>query len=120
MNRKTEHAIRAVWCLGFAVGTVVHLSDILIYGLWPYTYAPTWMNVFWTSLAVLDPLVVMLLIRRLRTGLVAGTLVMIADLAVNTYAGTLPGITGWSLTFALQLGFGAFVFATVWPLWKRA
>ncbi|MDF1767369.1 hypothetical protein [Maricaulis sp.] len=112
-----DRFVLSLWCLGFAVGTSTHLMDIFSRGIFAYTYAPFWMNAFWTSLTLLDPLVVALLLLVRRAGIVLGGMVMVADLAINTYAGTLPAMAPGSYQFVLQWIFGLFVFATAGRLW---
>lgn len=112
-----DRVVLLLWCLGFAVGTATHLTDILLRGVFAYTYAPLWMNAFWTSLTVLDPLVVLLLIVARRAGIVLGVAVMVADLAINTYAGTLPSMSAASYQLVLQWIFGLFVLITAGRLW---
>ncbi|GAA1836940.1 hypothetical protein [Agromyces salentinus] len=56
---------------------------------------PTWVRVFWISLTVVDPVVVVLLLVRRRAGIVAGCAVMVVDVAVNwSVALSVPGAVG--------------------------
>lgn len=41
--------------------------------------APTWMNVYWTTLTALDPLAAVLLIRRRSAGLALGAAIILSD-----------------------------------------
>ncbi|SCF43523.1 MULTISPECIES: hypothetical protein [unclassified Streptomyces] len=111
---------RAVYVAGFAEGTAAHVVDLVRGGLDAYEsfpYAPV--RALFLALVVLDPLVVLLLLRAPVAGVAAGVLVMTLDLAANltanaadiaaTPARTLPGMTPLLL-------FGAFVLATARPL----
>ncbi|MGE9693720.1 hypothetical protein ACQKFA_08025 [Streptomyces sp. CH6] len=111
---------RGVYVAGFAEGTVAHVVDLARGGLDAYEnfpYAPV--RALFLALVVLDPLVVLLLLRAPVAGVAAGALVMALDLAANLTANagdlaaaplrTLPGM-------APLLLFGAFVLATAWPL----
>ncbi|MFJ5087176.1 hypothetical protein [Streptomyces sp. NPDC088674] len=111
---------RAVYVAGFAEGTAAHVVDLVRGGLDAYEsfpYAPV--RALFLALVVLDPLVVLLLLRAPVAGVAAGALVMTLDLAANltanaadiaaTPARTLPGMTPLLL-------FGAFVLATARPL----
>lgn len=64
----------------------MHARDIAAGGWLPYRSAPMALNLYWTSLAVLDPATVILLLRRPRTGLYLALAVMISDVAVNSWA----------------------------------
>ncbi|WP_405861340.1 hypothetical protein OG361_38925 [Streptomyces sp. NBC_00090] len=68
------------------VGTVAHVSDLIRHSLRPYAWAPGWLNLYWTSLAFLDPLAAVLLLRGRRTGIDLACAIMATDLAANWYA----------------------------------
>lgn len=95
------------------------MLDIVRGGLFPYTDFPFPINAFWTSLAILDFTAVVLLWRRRNLGVLLTALIMIADVAVNSYASYGLGIL--FLSFAplqaqtLFLGFVLGSMALVWP-----
>ncbi|WP_254667225.1 hypothetical protein [Streptomyces sp. SolWspMP-sol7th] len=93
-----------MYVAGFAEGTAAHVVDLVRGGLDVYEsfpYAPV--RALFLALVVLDPLVVLLLLRVPVAGVAAGALVMTLDLAANltanaadiaaTPARTLPGMT---------------------------
>lgn len=81
--------ILAVYMIAFAAATWNHVADIIVGGLFPYNKfwdAPCWMNVYWTSLTILDPLAIMVLLFYLRPGLLMYFIIMFSDVAINVYA----------------------------------
>ncbi|MFF3734790.1 hypothetical protein ACFYXM_32045 [Streptomyces sp. NPDC002476] len=68
------------------VGSATHVTDLLRHGLRPYTWAPDWLNLYWSSLALFDTLATLLLLRGRHSGVDLACLVMATDLAVNWYA----------------------------------
>ncbi|MEV4877220.1 hypothetical protein [Streptomyces cyaneofuscatus] len=68
------------------VGCVAHLTDLVRHGLRPYAWAPTWLNLYWTALTVLDPLAALLLLGGMRRGLDLVCAVLLTDLVANWYA----------------------------------
>jgi hypothetical protein len=82
----------AVYAAALLIGTYTHLTDLFTHGLRPHAeFAPRWLDLYWTSLAVLDPLALFLVVRAAVRGrgtggvwLVCG--VMVTDLAANAYA----------------------------------
>ncbi|KAF0649809.1 MULTISPECIES: hypothetical protein [Streptomyces] len=62
-RRGAVAAVVAVHCAALAFGTVAHVSDLVTGGLRPHAaFAPWWLDAYWTSLAVLDPLALVLLL----------------------------------------------------------
>lgn len=82
------------------VGASAHAADLLRHGLHPYDWAPGWLNLYWSSLALFDTLAAVLLIRGKRRGTDLACAVMATDLAANWYA--VHGIQ--HSNFAAQLG----------------
>ena len=81
--------ILAVYIIAFASATWNHLADIIAGGLFPYDKfweVPWWMNVYWTSLTILDPLAILLLLFYLRPGLFMYFVIMVSDVVINLYA----------------------------------
>ncbi|HEV7694437.1 MAG TPA: hypothetical protein VGO52_26610 [Hyphomonadaceae bacterium] len=83
-------------------------------------HAPPWMNVYWTSLALFDPLTVILLWTRRRYGVWLGIAVMVTDVAINSYAAYGLGFSGFGLFLQLQSLFGGFVLGSAALLLRNA
>ncbi len=72
----------SIYMLSFGAGALNHARDFLAFGVRPYGMAPLPVELFWTSLVVLDRAVVALLVmRRRRAGLALAVTVMIVDVA---------------------------------------
>ncbi len=111
--------MRLVWIAGFVIGARNHAADVLGRGWLPYDYAPLALNWFWTMLLPLDVLVGALLALRQRAGVVLGVIVILADVAVNSWYAYR---TDWLDLFrALQWQslFCGFVIGTAPYLWQR-
>ncbi|MFD7256716.1 hypothetical protein [Streptomyces sp. NPDC059874] len=65
---------------------VAHITDLLRHGLNPYAWAPTRLNLYWSSLALFDPLAAALLIGGKRRGADLACAVMATDIVANRYA----------------------------------
>lgn len=81
-----ERITIGVLVAGFAVGTVTHTLHLVTIGWIVFDDAPTWMNVYWTTLTALDPLAAVLLIRRPPVGRALGAAIILSDVAINSYA----------------------------------
>nr|WP_310723572.1 hypothetical protein [Streptomyces sp. N2A] len=68
------------------VGAVAHITDLLHRGLHPYDWAPDWLHLYWSSLAVLDLLAAALLLNGKRHGVDLACAIMTTDAAANWYA----------------------------------
>ncbi|WP_444912426.1 hypothetical protein [Microbulbifer sp. PAAF003] len=104
----------------FMIGCINHVADIVNGGPFPYTFAPFGFNVFWTALSVIDLLVVVLLIAKLRAGLIFAAIVMVLDVTLNSYA--IYGV-GVKLAFwpvQIQTIFCGFVLGALPALWDIA
>jgi hypothetical protein len=105
-------------CLGGA--TYNHVMDLVRGGFLPYTNTPLPFNVYWTSLTFFDSLAILLLFVFPRWGILTTVMIMVTDIAVNTYS----TYHFWDLTIGtnvflqLQILFGVFVFITS-PLMLR-
>ena len=109
--------VQVVWIAGFVIGTTTHVMDLASGGANTYEPLPMAVRVFWISLTLFDPLVVMLLVFRRRAGLVLGLAVILVDIAVNWTV--FVAIDGLSL-FAVvcQTAFAIFLVATARVLWQ--
>lgn len=80
-----------------AYGAVIHVIQLVGGDLRPYSWAPTWLAAYCTSLTLADPLAALLLWTRRRVGLYLGVSVLVTDAAANGYAVyCLPGGTATS------------------------
>ncbi|WP_418955248.1 hypothetical protein [Streptomyces tritici] len=68
------------------VGAVSHTMDLFRYGLRPYAWAPSWLNLYWSSLALFDLLAAALLLAGKRRGADLACVIMATDIAANWYA----------------------------------
>jgi hypothetical protein len=114
--------VLAVYLIGFAQGTGAHVRDLARGGIHAYSAVPqAWIQVFFVSLVVLDPLVVVLaaFVRRAAIWLAAG--VMVLDVAANWIANW-PSLRADPARLLHPVGllpitlFGVFVLATTRPL----
>jgi len=114
--------VLAAYLAGFAQGTGAHVRDLARGGIHAYSALPqVWIQVFFVSLVVLDPVVVVLVafVRRAGVWLAAG--VMILDVAAN-WIGNWPSLQEDPARLLRPVGllpitlFGAFVLATTLPL----
>lgn len=105
----------------FSVATLFHLADMVQFGWLPYRFAPLPMNLFWTSLTLLDPAVALaLLARRRRLGLSLALAVMVVDVAANGYALHGLGYPQFAVALQLQTGFLGFLLGSIAFLWPAS
>jgi hypothetical protein len=112
----------AVYAVCFLGAGLNHAHDIWQGGLFPYRDAPPLLNAYWTSLTVLDPLAVLLLYRRPRAGMVLAVLIMVSDVALNSYAVYVLDESVWwraAVTLQVQTLFLGFVAGSVPFAWRR-
>jgi hypothetical protein len=114
--------VLAVYLIGFAQGTGAHVRDLVRGGIHAYSVLPqAWIQVFFVSLVVLDPLVVVLagFVRREGIWLAAG--VMVLDVVAN-WTGNWPSLHEDPARLLRPVGllpitlFGVFVLVTALPL----
>ncbi len=100
------------------VGASAHVADLLSHGLHPYGWAPSWLNLYWSSLALFDTLAAVFLIRGKRRGTDLACAIMATDLAANWYAvygiqhssfAAQPGLQRMTVFAALVLGTAPFI-----------
>lgn len=114
-----ERMVIGVLVAGFAIGTLTHALHLVTGGWIVFANAPVWMNVYWTALAALDPLAVVLLLWRRSTGLTLGAAIILSDVAINSHALYGLGLPFGFLSLQLQtlfcgvlLGAAGFLMAT--------
>lgn len=104
----------------FAIGTLSHALDFWALGLRPYSWGPPLLEAFWSSLVVLDFAVVALLLRGQRAwGLALAAIIMVSDVAANSYASFILGIEGFEVALPLQASFLGFVLGSIGFLWPE-
>ena len=105
-----------MWVIGFLVGTTTHTADLIVGGLDVYSGFPLGVRLFWVTLTILDPVTAALIIFRRRSGVVLGSAVMIADIAVNwTVFATVGGLSVFGVIS--QSLFAALILVTARALW---
>ncbi len=72
-----------MYIVAFAIGTTTRLDSIL-HGWW-FPKHPL-LNAYWTSLVLVDPLTIILLVRAPRLGLPLALIVMVTDVTINSTA----------------------------------
>ena len=114
--------IFALYIFGLAYGTRNHIIDICNDGFLGYTYVPLPINIYWTSLTVLDPLAIILLLFSSFSGMLLSVFIMATDIAVNVSVALYFYFKTGTFTLdrlLLQVAFGIFVFVTVPIAWER-
>jgi hypothetical protein len=115
----------AVYALAFAFGTLVHVT-ILLHS-WrspPHPVVSPWLVYGYDTLAFFDPLVIFLLLRLPRAGLLLALAIMLADVGVNTAYGHFhPSIGSYAADYGAQansvfLGFVLGSAPILWPYLK--
>ncbi|WP_154794557.1 hypothetical protein [Occultella kanbiaonis] len=108
--------VQGVWIVGFLIGTGTHVADLVAGGTGAYEGFPTGVRLFWTSLTVLDAVTAVLIVLRLRAGIVLGAAVILAAIAVNwTVFATVGGLALFGVVS--QTAFAAFILVTMRVLW---
>lgn len=109
--------IWVLWIVGYLIGTTTHVADLVAGGPQTYEAFPTALRVFWMSLTILDPLIVVLLLFRHRAGIVFGIIVILIDIAVNW---TVYATIGGNPLFGVinQTLFAILIVATAQLLWR--
>jgi hypothetical protein len=108
----------AVYAIAFLIGTSTHLIGVLR-GWW-MPHHP-FLNAYWASLTFLDPLVVFLLIRSPRMGLLLALAIMLTDVGVNSIATYFNTDGHYAVDYFVQLqsAFLGFVLGSAPFLWAQ-
>ena len=126
----SDRLVLAIFILALSIATINHITDLVVGGMFPYTKgsgAPEIINIFWTSLTLLDPLAIAILVVNIRAGYLFAIGIMLIDVPVNLYAaangflGLLPGreYNGLeNIGVPLQIAFLLFLLLTVRRIWR--
>lgn len=118
-------SLRARMVLGayvvcFALAGLNHARDFLALGWRPYYWGPRPLEVFWTSLIILDALAIAALLSRHKAiGLLLSVGIMLADVAANTYALVVLDIPEFGVSVPLQATFLGFILGSLPFVWPR-
>ena len=111
-----------MYLIGFAQGTGAHVGDLVRGGIHAYSLLPqAWIQVFFVSLVILDPLVAVLVAFVLRAGIWLAAGVIVLDVAAN-WIGHWPSLHQDPARLLRPVGllpitlFGVFVLVTALPL----
>lgn len=113
------------YAIGFAVGARKHVADLMSGWLGAYSgLGPVVVQVFFLSLAVIDPIVIVLVLLARPFGVWLGLAVMVGDVTANVFATWEIVRQDWvwlirPTGLLLILAFGLFVFVTAIPLARR-
>jgi hypothetical protein len=115
-----KNVVLAIYILCFAEATLNHSLDFLRDRWLPYRSGPIPLRFFWTVLVILDPVVIgLLLFNRLRSGLLLALVVMLVDVAANSYAVFMLHFGGFSPALQWQILFLGFLLGSspfLWPV----
>lgn len=109
---KRNLIIISIYIIGFSIGTISHSIDIVLMGFLGYTFAPFILNVFWTSLVLIDPLTILLLFLKFKPAIWLAAIIMILDISINLIYGLYSSQYLILLGLTTQIPFGIFVFIT--------
>jgi hypothetical protein len=110
-----KRLIILAYAVAFGVGTFTHWQDILGNGWITCKECSTLANLYWLTLAFLDPLAIFLVLIRLAPGIRLMQVILITDVAVNLTVGISEYRTYGHLTMPglyFQAPFMVFLFAT--------
>lgn len=111
----------AIYIFCFGGATIRHISDIVRAGWLPYDFVPFWINLYWTSLTFFDPLAVLLIFISPLAALILANLIMLSDVAINSYVtyGLFQDTIVQSLFLQAQTAFLIFVVLTTPLIWRK-
>jgi len=107
--------VLGVYVGAFLVATVSHVIDMVVQGADVYASAPPALRVFFLALVLIDPLVVVLVVRLRRAGVVLVVAVIVADVAANLAMTVVD--PAWPPPVTQSL-FGVFALVTALPAWR--
>lgn len=110
---KLIRLLLVVYIIGFAVGTTTHSIELIKGGFLPYTYAPLWKNIYWTSLTFLDFAVILLILTSIKPAMIVSVLIIVSDVIINSKGfdfHEFDFIDNYRLVF--QFAFGLYILIT--------
>ncbi|NIJ19563.1 hypothetical protein FHS95_001232 [Sphingomonas naasensis] len=111
--------VLAIYMACFSIGALSHARDFHARGWRPYAWGPPLLEAFWTSLLILDALVVVLIASgRRRAGLTLAVAVMITDVSANIFAWLSLGVPDLAIALLLQTALLGFVLGSIPFLWS--
>lgn len=122
-SRAVTALLLLVYIGGFAHGTFAHVTDVIQGGLLPYREYPLAVNVFWTTLMVVDPLVILALLLSLRIGVILAVTAIIPIVAVSVGVSVIECSGAASCDIlgpTINAAFALFVLAVAPRLWRAA
>ncbi len=114
-----EKIIILIYIASFIGATYNHIMDIVRGGFLPYNKFPIYLNIYWTSLTLLDPLSIVLLLINIRVGLISYFLVIFSDVVINASVNLIftQGKDFFNIFFICQFTFLVFVIITFKKMW---
>jgi len=109
-----------MYVTAYCVATGTHSLDLVTKGMYRVQSIPSWINWFWLSLTLIDPLSVIAILAWPPAGIVAMMVVIYADVAINAFVSLqLAGPRALlSLFFVCQFGFLLFITLTSRYAWR--
>jgi len=117
----TSTVFRSIYALCLLGATLTHLRTLVRHGLfWNYGGAPLFTCIYWTSLTILDPLAAVLLFLKPRVGLLVTFVIIISDVAHNTWslAQRSQSAVWLNWMYLSQVAFLVFVLITIQRAWR--
>jgi hypothetical protein len=112
------HVSRAILAGGLAAGATMHVVGLVEDGFLAFPALPLSFNLFWASLAVVDPLAALLLSLRPRVGIALTLAIMLADVWINSVAlGHVGFFAAGNWRLWSQVAFGVFAVAAAHRVW---
>ncbi|MCX2801509.1 hypothetical protein [Microbulbifer thermotolerans] len=107
-----------ILCVCLAGAGSTHIFDNIYFGLFPYQFAPKWINVYWSLLGLLDFFSVFLLLKYRNLGLLFVLIIMVSNVGINSFSLYSLKVISSSIPLQAQtFFFGVVIGVTPW-LWK--
>ena len=110
----------AVLSICLIAAGLTHIFDNLYFGLLPYHFVPDWINFYWSMLGVIDLLAVYLLTKNRKIGLSIALIIMVSNVAINSYAYYVLESISTSFPLQIQTLFLGFCFGVTPWLWQSS
>jgi hypothetical protein len=82
-NINRNRVLVGIYAFCFLVAACNHLNDFRVGGWLPYTYAPIYLNIFWTAHIFFYLIIIFLLFWRVKSGILLAVIVVEIGLFVN-------------------------------------